>query len=326
MSRVVSGSSVTVAYDEPFTSLNAIAGDTPIEANSELAEAVLAGFTSVDSNGTHTPDRSFGTVTVVSRDPLTVRYRVADGVRWSDGVPVDAVDLLLDWAAGSGLFPAFDAPRAAPGLALATGMPTISDDRKSLTVVYGADLSDYETQLDGALPAHVAAREALGVGDPEAAKDAVIDAVEHAVQGDATRLGEIASWWNGGFSLDAGRDVLVSDAPYRIDSVVLGKSVTLVSNAKYVGAHKPTYATVRLVTLDAASALQGIEAGEVQIASLDATAPTRAVVAKTDPVLFDAGDDAKRIVAMARAAVSGVQPTPDGTGLLRNVWQWTPTR
>jgi len=326
VSKVIAGSTITVAYDEPFTSLNATAQITGIEANRELAEAVLAGFTSVDSSGARVPDRSFGTITVLSRHPLAVRYTVADGVRWSDGAPVDAVDLLLAWAAGSGRFPAFDVQRPALGLALASGMPTISEDRKSLTVVYDAAFADYETQFDGVLPAHVVAQEALGVEGAEAAKDALIDTVERAVNGDPASLDDVASWWNTGFSLDAGSGVLLSDGPYRIASVVPGAEVTLVPNAKYAGTHRPTYATIRLVTLDAPSALQGIDAGEVQIASLDATAPTRAAVAKTDPAVFDAGDDAERIVAMARAVVRGVVPGPDGTGLLWNAWAWSPAR
>ena len=39
-----------------------------------------------------------------SEDPLTVTYTVNDGVEWSDGEPVDASDLLLDWAVESGYF------------------------------------------------------------------------------------------------------------------------------------------------------------------------------------------------------------------------------
>src|SRR5690606_41204066 len=45
---------------------------------------------------------SCGTAEVTERDPLTVRYTIADDVVWSDGVPVPPADLLLAWAANSG--------------------------------------------------------------------------------------------------------------------------------------------------------------------------------------------------------------------------------
>jgi peptide/nickel transport system substrate-binding protein len=47
---------------------------------------------------------SFGTCTLVSLDPLTIKYTIKDGVKWSDGVPVSAADLLMSWAAQSGLY------------------------------------------------------------------------------------------------------------------------------------------------------------------------------------------------------------------------------
>ena len=46
----------------------------------------------------------FGTCTIDSLDPLTITYTINEGVTWSDGVQVDAADMLLDWAAQSGVF------------------------------------------------------------------------------------------------------------------------------------------------------------------------------------------------------------------------------
>ncbi len=97
---------VVVAVDSPFTSLNAglpegrTAGSTLVRG---LVQDELVGL---DGAGTVVTDPRFGTVAKVSDSPLTVRYTIAPGARWSDGVAVSPADLLLDWAARSGRFDA----------------------------------------------------------------------------------------------------------------------------------------------------------------------------------------------------------------------------
>ena len=64
--------------------------------------ATSSGFTYYDDGSALVRDESFGHYEIVSNDPFAVQYMVADGVTWSDGVPIDAADLLLAWAASSG--------------------------------------------------------------------------------------------------------------------------------------------------------------------------------------------------------------------------------
>ena len=45
----------------------------------------------------------------VSDNPLTVKYTINEGVKWSDGTPVTAADLVLQWAAFSGYYDDADA-------------------------------------------------------------------------------------------------------------------------------------------------------------------------------------------------------------------------
>ena len=77
---------VVVAVDSPFTSLNAglpegrTAGSTLVRG---LVQDELVGL---DGAGTVVTDPRFGTVAKVSDSPLTVRYTIAPGARWSDGV------------------------------------------------------------------------------------------------------------------------------------------------------------------------------------------------------------------------------------------------
>src|SRR3990170_3158408 len=109
--EVVDGTEVTVATSQAFYSYN---GNTSYGSNPTANGAIIAAtnsqFVSYDAVPELVADESFGTVDVVSEDPLTVEYTIADGVTWSDGVPVDAADLLLAWAANSGALntPDFD--------------------------------------------------------------------------------------------------------------------------------------------------------------------------------------------------------------------------
>src|SRR5690606_31391720 len=130
-----------------------------------------SGFGYYDDHYALIEDPSFGTAEIVADSPFTVRYSIADDVTWSDGVPVDAADLLLAWAANSGSLntPGFedgdyvdsstglytdDFPRdvvffdgtIGNGLELATRPPRIVADRE-LEVVYDAYFSNWRLAL-----------------------------------------------------------------------------------------------------------------------------------------------------------------------------------
>ena len=62
------------------------------------------GFAYYDQDLNFINNDQFGTCTVESLDPLTVTYTINEGVTWSDGTPIDAADLILQWAAQSGVF------------------------------------------------------------------------------------------------------------------------------------------------------------------------------------------------------------------------------
>jgi peptide/nickel transport system substrate-binding protein len=63
-----------------------------------------SGFNYYDHDLNLINNDQFGTCTVESLDPLTVTYTINDGVTWSDGTPVDAADLIIEWAGQSGVF------------------------------------------------------------------------------------------------------------------------------------------------------------------------------------------------------------------------------
>lgn len=204
---VIEDSSVTVAVSQALFSLNdkTSYGNSP--ANSQVLQATSSRFSAYDENSELVTDTSFGSYQLISNDPLTVRYTIASDTTWSDGVPVDAADLLLAWVANSGAlntkdfddvsyideetgryakpFPSdvvhFDGATS-EGLQYVTAVPEIGDGGRSLTLTWDRYFVDWPLVLEVGLPAHVVAAQALKL-DPNAVPDA-----ETGAESDADRI------------------------------------------------------------------------------------------------------------------------------------------
>ena len=294
-SSVVKGSEVAVAVTDPFTSANP---DTSYgrgsQTNADVALLTSTGFGYPDDHGATVLDSSFGSAELLSRDPLTVKYTVNQGVDWSDGTPIDASDLLLAWAADSGAVntPKFDdSPyvdaatgrytgefpqgvvffdgSAGAGLEKATATPVVGEDGRSLTVTFGSYLADWSTALEPGVPAHLLAREALHTkaGDAAAGKAAVLDAIQKR---DVTKLHALAAVWNDAYNLSTTpRDtsLLVSSGPYSI-SKISATRVVLAANPRYTGSRHPSFETLTLrISPDPLETARLLATGAVDIAT-----------------------------------------------------------
>ncbi|MFZ2965191.1 MAG: ABC transporter family substrate-binding protein [Rhodoglobus sp.] len=309
-SEIVEGSSLSVAWNQPFYSYNGNTSFGNATANNNITYATLGGFNYYNDVPELVRDESFGTIEVITEDPLVVKYTIADGVKWSDGTAVDAVDILLQWAALSRALdtPDFDASEfqdpdtgeftedfptdvvyfdsgADPsfGLGLVSTTPEVSDDKKSVTMTYDEPFVDWELQLTSPLPAHVVGKNALGLEDNQEAKDAVLSAL---LDGDAAALAPISSFWNGGFNfteMPDNPDLVLSSGPYMISDFVADQYVTLTANPEYTGANLPKVEeiTVRFIT-DPLAAVQALQNGEVQVISPQATADVATALADLD--------------------------------------------
>lgn len=267
---VVEGSEAAIGWQGELTSVNTASREGATPANVDVAAATRAQFASVGNDGSLVANRSLGDVAIVGDDPFTVRFDLVDDGMWSDGVPLDAADLLLAWAAGSNAFApeGFDPASAldesgelavpddvawfdvadAGGLALADGVPEVDEFARSIEVPLSGPVADWQTMLDVAVPAHVVGRLAFGIEDPMEAKQAVLQAIRIA---DPERLAAIAAVWNDGFAVSPTSDasLLVSSGPYVIDAIG-DAGVTLVANRRFAGA-TPTIETIELVALPA---------------------------------------------------------------------------
>ena len=310
-SEIVEGSSISVAWDQPFYSYNSDTVFGHATANSNITYATNSQFNFYDDTSTLQKDTSFGTYEKISDNPLVVKYTIADGVTWSDGTAVDAADLLLNWVSLSGAYntPGFDPSRATdaptgelapaipagvvyfdsstsatPGLGLVTELPRVSDDKKSITMTWDKPFGDWELAFTNAgLPAHVVAEKALGIEDPQKAKDALVKAI---TENDTSSMAKIANFWNTGFNftgMPSDPSLVVSNGPYTITDVIADRSVTLTANENYVGKHKPKFATVRVTFIaDPHAAIQALHTGEVQVISPAATADVASTLAGLD--------------------------------------------
>jgi len=96
---------VRVAWNDPLLSFNDDTTHANATANANVSYLMDAGgFSYYDADLNLVNNDQFGTCTIDSLDPLTVTYRINEGVAFSDGTPITAHDLILGWGAVSGNF------------------------------------------------------------------------------------------------------------------------------------------------------------------------------------------------------------------------------
>lgn len=315
------GASVlNVGWNEPFRSMNTETVNGNAVANSNITYMMNDNFKYYDAD-LELQDGALGTVEQVSESPLQVKYTFADTATWSDGTPVDAADLALLWAGKSTQVNTqadedveddrddegtledqaegdvyFDA--AEPGAMLIEDFPEISDDRKEITFTYSKEYADWETTFGLAgrgvsVPAHITVKKALGEEDPEAAKEALLEALQDE---DTSALSQIANSWNTGFdftSMPDDEDLIVHSGPYKMADFREGQYLTLEKDENYTG---PIEAGVDQVTIryneDPMAGVQGIENGELDMIQPQATADVLSAAEAIDGVNVETGDGA----------------------------------
>lgn len=287
-----SGGTITIAQTNAFTSFN---GDTP-DANLDVNGMVgyltgvsgglgLGGFQRLDSDFSVIPNTDFGTYEKLSDDPLTVQYTLNEGLTWSDGEPITADDMLVNWVINSGWFddavidPAtgdvtnggtqyFTLAGSTAGLDT-TAFPEISDDNMSMTLTYSTPYVDWELVNPIGKPAHVLADKAgLSLED-------FITLLKDSPEGDSASpqpviepLKTAADFWNTGYdvtSMPTDESLLVASGPFIVTDFEAESSITLGKNPEYKGDMSPAYdeLVIRFIG-DANAQVTALQNGEVQ--------------------------------------------------------------
>ncbi|WP_155856229.1 ABC transporter substrate-binding protein [Cellulomonas sp. URHD0024] len=322
---------VVVAVASPFTSLNGGTAQGRAPGSTLVRGLAQSGFVSLDEDGTAVLDPSFGTVEKVSDAPLTVKYTIAKGATWSDGVPVTADDLVLEWAARSGqlddVAPELDEAgdvtnddELAAGVAFAAASPALTYvelqpvvSGATVTVTYTKPVADWQVALDVGLPAHVVGQTALGVEDPAAAAAAVTAAI---TKEDKKALSSISVTWRTQFDADALAqhiDLAVSDGPYVVDRIVPDQRVELVRNTKYTGDRPAAYDRIVVRTdVEPLDEVKALSAGTIDVIAPADTADVMDALAKVDDATVHTGGDSTLQLELQVAGGGAFDPATYG--------------
>lgn len=301
------GGSATVVEVNALNTFNSNTADGNTDINSKISYATHSGFYYVDNKLNVVHNDKFGKYEKVSDNPLTVKYTINDGVKWSDGAPVEAADLVLQWAAFSGHYD--DADPAAKtgtsyfsyagdttGLGL-TDFPEIGDNNRSITLKYSKPFADWEIALGASvdIPAHVLAQKA-GLKDSQA----FVDLLKSLPKGDPKspkpaneQLKKMSDLWNTGFdtkTLPSDASLYLSNGPYIVKSVTADQSLTMVRNKDYNWgpAANLDEITVRYIG-DSAAQVQALKNGEADIIAPQASADTIEQLKAIQGVTVDQG-------------------------------------
>ncbi len=257
-----------------FISYNGFTPETYSTYNSAIADQLKTGFTYFGPDGTVTPNTDLGSYELVSEDPLTVEYTIADDAAWSDGTPITVADAVFAWGVQNANIEGadgalFNSVSADLGDEVPEG-PQGEADGKSFTVEFAVKNPDWQIQTWMLDPAHVVAEQA-GMSTEE-----LVEAIRSA---DADALAPAAEFWNTGWLTDPGQlpdEALVpSSGPYKLSSWEAGQSVTVVANEDYYGdllAPQNSEIVFRFVEQDAM--VQALDNGDLDVIAPQPTVDT----------------------------------------------------
>ncbi len=248
---------VVIVTSNALTGLNPSVQNMNLTFNSEVAYLSGMGFNYYDDKPSLIDNKVFGSYKIVSKKPFKVMYTVAAGRVWSDGTPINGVDLLLSHIVSSstysvvaGLGDPVDSVEKPAFNSLgyggtydehAVGLPQLSKDKMSVTIEYDAQIPDWQIQGPGPSPVHAIVlladgKTKLGTAkENEAARARFLKAFDSYQTDLLSKMGKI---WSTSYNInkvDASTNplLLVGNGAYIVTSAVPQQSVTLGLNPKY---------------------------------------------------------------------------------------------
>ncbi|MEO6826988.1 MAG: ABC transporter family substrate-binding protein [Microbacteriaceae bacterium] len=297
-SEIIGGTSINVAWNDPMQEYNTLTATGNAAANNNIAYMANEQFNYYNDKQELVKNTSFGTYTVESKDPLTVKYTIKDGVKWSDGTQVGAADMLMTWAAltthltnveaqydsegnitnqkelDAGVFFNGGAVKGA-GLDLVSKTPKVSDDNRSITLVYDKPFVDWELALQMGPSAHGTVQ--LAYPDKKYSNEDANKAFIKAVQDkDYKFLGPVAKAWSNDYkfvNMPKEKQKLLSDGAYTVTDLKDQQYATLTAKKDFTWGPSPKYQkiTVRVIG-DPQAQVTALQNGEVKIAEGQPTA------------------------------------------------------
>ena len=253
---------VVLTQPSPLSSLNSSTPDTNLATNSEVIYPTGFGFYYGNNVKKLVPNTRFGTwkVTNKSASDFRVNYTVRSGQKWSDGTPIDAVDLLLthilsssDYSKSAGLGDPKDGGQAFDSLGYGGSYDdniksvVLSDNKMSLELRYGAIIPDWDQYAPSPFPVHTLAlladgKTKLGTASENlAAKAKFLSDYESK---NTARLKTMGKIWSKDYNITTVNSstnplLLVGNGNFEIQSCVDQVSCTLVLNKDLNGQSGP---------------------------------------------------------------------------------------
>lgn len=287
-------STVTLLSTAPITSLNSGTSDGNTSYNALVGSLTGMGFTYYNADAKLVMNTKFGSMKIVKKAPkdFQIQYTVARGQEWSDGTPIDAVDLLLShvvqadkYSIAAGLGNPADAKPAFDSVSYGStygqhvvGLPTLSADKMSLTVKFDKPLPDWELLAPGPTPVHTLALMAdgkKGLQSAAANKAAKAKFLEDFTKKNTARLKKMGTIWSTGYdvtSVDSSTNklLLVSNGGFIVSKFTAGSSMTFVRNPKYssgpsMSKTNPINTVVIKIIEDNTAAVQALRNGDIDV-------------------------------------------------------------
>jgi peptide/nickel transport system substrate-binding protein len=287
-------STVTLLSSADITSLNSGTSNGNTSYNAVVGSLTGMGFSYYNSDAKLVMNTKFGSMKIVKNTPkdFQIQYTVAKGQTWSDGTPIDAVDLLLSHVVASDKYskdaglgdpaevaPAFDS--VSYGGTYGThvvGVPTLSSDKMSLTVKFDKPLPDWELLAPGPSPVHALSLMADGKkGLQSASVNAAAKAkfLDDFTKKNTARLKKMGAVWSTGYDVtkvDSTTNplLLISNGGFIVSKFTFGDSMTLVRNAKYssgpaMATKNPIKTVVIKIIKDNTASVQALRNGDIDV-------------------------------------------------------------
>ena len=290
-------STVVLLSTGDITSLNSSTSGGNTTYNSTVGSLTGMGFAYYNSDAQLVMNKKFGTMAIVKKaaNDFQIKYTVNKGQVWSDGTPIDAVDLLLSHvisadkysiAAGMGnpvdVTPKFDSVGYSSTYAdHVVGLPVLSADKMSLTVKFDKPLPDWELLAPGPSPVHalsLIADNKSGLQNAAvnlAAKAKFLKSFAIKTAADKAHMTKMGVAWTTGYNVNAvtattNKLLLVSNGGFIISKFTYGDKMEFVRNPKYTSGpamqtKNPIKTVVIKIIKDNTAAVQALRNGDIDI-------------------------------------------------------------
>lgn len=313
-------STIVIHDTNSLTSFNSGTPDTNLTINSKVGNLSGIGFYYINDKKNVVRNTTFGDFKIVKNNAtdFRIQYTVNKGLVWSDGTPINAVDLLLSHVLSSNKYsieaglgdpdgdnvPAFNSNGYGGTYSdNIVGQPVLSADKMSVTLQFKQKIANWDLYGPGPSPVHTLVLLAEGkkglqsVKDNEAARDRFLAAYTSKNTAVLKSIGKV---WSEAYNITEVNDktnplLFVGNGGFLVDSAVTKSSVTLKVNPKYNSGPKlsGTIDTVIFKFIsDGTAASQALANGELDVYSGQPTADAVAALKKLTNVNLIGGINA----------------------------------